>query len=168
MYRRLSRWAWWWRENLRGKEKRAKHTRYFFIAGKPRGEGRKVTKLISIINTEHVSTDGTCPRPLPSTAAPAVTPTAGASPPTTRPAPSSTLFHAPPIPATPSGSSAERCYPARCRLEVTCCRRSSNFKMSHFCSPASVHLPLRRLHRNRRWLWWTRGADRRLYPFHWI
>lgn len=116
------------RKPQRKREKSKAHP-LFLHRRKAQRREKKGNKTHSIISTEHVSTDGTCPHHLPSTAAPAVTPTAGASPPTTRPAPSSTLFHAPPVPATPSGSSAERCYPARCRLEVTCCRRSSNFKM---------------------------------------
>lgn len=93
------------------------------------------------MNTEHVSTDRTFPHLLPSAAAPAVTPTAGASPQTTPPAPSSTLFHAPPALATPSGSSAARCQPTHCRLEVTHCHRGSTIKRRIlFYLPASVQL----------------------------
>lgn len=61
----LSRRAWKWRENLGREEKRTEHTRYFFLAGKPRRKRRKVTNLnlnFIIIHTQHGSTDRTfCP-----------------------------------------------------------------------------------------------------------
>lgn len=83
----------------------------FLPRRKAQTQEKKGNETFGIIDTERVPDrwDIVHAFPPPSPAAPAATPTAGASPWTTRPAPSSTLSLAPPAPATPFGSSAERC-----------------------------------------------------------